>query len=113
MLMTTPDGDTLSVEDLPPPRLHLRHYRPRELASLLEAQCGSVKVETIASWFPFWWLADYIERMAREKKGRLTKAMLRAAYVACNFGTNIVHAVLERTPYRKKGHLRLVARCIK
>jgi hypothetical protein len=108
-----PDGDTLSIEDLPPPRLHLRHYRPRDLASLVETQCGSMKVETIASWFPFWWLADYVERMGREKKSRLAKALFRAAHVVCNFGTNILHAVAERTPYRKKDHLRLVASCVK
>jgi len=111
LLLTTPDGDTVAVHELPPPRLHLRHYRKTEIRSHLEQSWGSVAITSMASWFPFWRLADRVEDRKRRARHWSTKLLTAVAFYPANFLSNIVHAVCERTAYRSKAHCRIVAKC--
>jgi len=109
LLLSTPDGDTVSVDDLPPPRLHLRHYKKAELSQHLSRHFASVELESIVSWFPFWRVADAIEGASQRERNRLKKVPLQMAYYVCNFASNICHEVLQRTAYKSQGHNRIVA----
>lgn len=113
LFLTTPDGESLPLESLPEPRLHLRHYKPQEIIEMVGPHFSEIKLIKIVSFFNFWKISDGIETRYRNENVRLLKVAYLILFVAANFFSNIIHMILERTRYASHGHLRLILECRK